>query len=386
MSKDPRVQFDVVVAGGGVVGLAVARELALRGLATLVVERHDRLGTETSTRNSGVIHSGLYYPTASLKAQLCVRGREILYAYAAARGIAHRRCGKLIVAQAGQLAALESLHRRGEANGVTGLHRLDAAAVARLEPAVRCAAALLVPETGILDVHDLLLALQADLEAHDGIVALQATVEAVEPCDAGFNIRIGGHGSASTLTATRFVNSAGLGALDLARSIRGYACTRPSPRAYAKGNYFTCPGRPFSRLVYPMPNQAGLGIHATLDMAGHVRFGPDVEWVERPDYVVDAGRRTAFETAIREYWPELPADALRPDYSGIRPKLVGPGVDAADFVVEGRAQHGIAGLVNLLGIESPGLTACLALGEHVAGMLEAEAQATRRCTAPPLAP
>jgi L-2-hydroxyglutarate oxidase LhgO len=376
MNRDARVQFEAIVVGAGVVGLAVARALAARGLETLVVERHDRIGAEISSRNSGVVHSGIYYPTGSLKARLCVQGRERLYEYARLRGIAHRRCGKLVVAQAEQREALDTLYRRGLANGVGGLRWLEAADVHALEPEVKCNAALLSTDTGIIDVHELLIALQSDLEAQGGHIGLATDVLQVEPSAAGFDVHLSDHGVASSVTCAHFVNCAGLGAVALAHRIAGLPREQlPTPR-YAKGNYFGCSGRPFARLVYPMPNEAGLGVHATLDLAGHVRFGPDVEWVERPDdLAVDASRAAAFEAAIHEYWPGLPAGTLRPDYAGVRPKLVGPGEAAADFRVEGPERHGIEGLFNLFGIESPGLTACLALGDFVANALESETRA-----------
>jgi L-2-hydroxyglutarate oxidase LhgO len=365
MSNDPRAQFDALIVGAGVVGLAVARAFAMRGFETLVVERHEHIGAETSSRNSGVIHSGIYYPTGSLKARLCVEGRKLLYEYAESRGIAHRRCGKLIVAQDGQTAALDALYRRGVANGVATLQWLSSAEARALEPEVRCAAALVSPDTGIVDGHELMVALQGDLETHGGHVALHSEVQCIEPDDTGSDVRLLQHDSDTAVRCRYVVNCAGLDAVAFARRIRGYPFGKlPIPR-YAKGSYFSCPSRPFSRLVYPMPNEAGLGIHATLDLAGNVRFGPDVEWIEQPDYEVHPRLAAAFEQAIREYWPGLPHGVLRPDYAGIRPKVCGPGDPAADFLVDGPERHGIDGVVNLLGIESPGLTASLALADHV---------------------
>lgn len=366
---------DVVVVGAGVVGLAVARALALHGLQTLVCERGARPGEETSSRNSGVIHSGIYYPYGSLKARLCVRGRELLYDYCRERDIAHRRCGKLIVASAAQTAALHGLHARALQNGVTDVSLLTAAEATALEPEVRCAAAMWCPSTGIIDVHEYLLALIADIERADGSLVLRATVLEAEAVEQGFLVRIESGEAISELRCTRLVNCAGLAAPDFLRRIRGYPSGLLRRAWYAKGSYFACQGvRPFKHLVYPMPNEAGLGVHATLDLSGAVRFGPDVEWVDEPRYDVDPARAQAFYAAIREYWPSLPDDSLHPAYSGVRPKLRGPDSSASDFVIEGAAEHGVRGLINLLGIESPGLTSSLALGEEVALLLRQEAR------------
>lgn len=358
---------EAVVIGAGVVGLAVARALAVRGIEVLVLERHARIGQETSSRNSGVIHSGIYYPVGSLKARLCVRGRELLYALSAERGIDHRRCGKIVVAHDEQVAGLQALHRRGIENGVADLAWLTASEVGKLEPAVRCAAGLLSPSTGIVDVHQLMLALQGDFEAAGGAVVLNTEVREAHAIDGGLVIVAANADSATELQCRWLVNCAGLSAAALLGRIRGYPRASVRRPYYAKGNYFTCQGsRPFQRLVYPMPNNAGLGIHATLDLDGTVRFGPDVQWVESPDYRVDPERAESFYTAIREYWPDIPPHSLQPAYAGVRPKLVGPDSPAADFEIEGPAQHAVAGLINLLGIESPGVTASLALGESVA--------------------
>lgn len=360
--------IEAAVIGAGVVGLAVARELAAAGLEPLILERHGRIGEETSSRNSGVIHSGLYYASGSLKAGLCTRGREQAYAYCAARGIAHRRCGKLIVAQEAQVDALRRLHAQGIANGVPDLQWLDADAVRRLEPEVRCAAGLHSPHTGIVDVHELMLALQADCEAAGATVVLRSPVERLRAVDSGIEMTVGDNGT-ERVVARRVVNAAGLGAIDLARRTDGYPAQRLPGEHFAKGHYFSVGGRPFQRLVYPMPNDAGLGIHATLDLDGSVRFGPDVQWVDAIDYTVPIERSGAFYASIREYWPGLPDGALAPAYAGIRPKIAGPGERPADFVIEGPDDHGIGGLVNLFGIESPGLTAALALGAQVAARL-----------------
>lgn len=357
---------DVVVVGAGVVGLAIARALSQLGLETLVLERNARPGQETTSRNSGVIHSGIYYPTGSLKARLCVRGRDMLYRYCSERGIGHRRCGKIVVAFKDQLPTLHRLHERGRANGVTDLQLLSADEVTQLEPGVRCAAALLSPSTGIIDVHELLLALIADMEGCGGTLVLQSPVRQLEIVPDGIVVSVGADDSISRLRCRWLINSAGLSAVELLGRIRGYPRGLSRKTYYAKGNYFACQGvRPFRRLVYPMPNEAGLGIHATLDMDGSTRFGPDVEWVDTPDLRVNVSRAQAFYAAVREYWPTMPDNCLQPAYAGVRPKLVGPRSAAADFEIEAASTHGIPGLVNLLGIESPGLTCSLAIAEYV---------------------
>ena len=366
--------IEAAVVGGGVVGLAVGRALAMQGVETLVIERHARPGEETTSRNSGVIHSGIYYPAGSLKAAACVRGRELLYRYCEERGIRHQRCGKIVVAGESQVAALQALYKRGIVNGVLDIEMLDRAQVASLEPAVVCAAGLLSPSTGIIDVHELLLALLADLEAHGGALLLQANVGAMQAADDGIVMQVDSGGTTSELQCRWLVNCAGLSAPQVLRSLAGYPQQRLRAAFYAKGNYFSCQGvRPFKRLVYPMPNEAGLGVHATLDLDGTTRFGPDVEWVAEPDYRVDPTRAESFYAAIREYWPDIPHGSLQPAYAGVRPKLVGPGAAAGDFEIEGPAAHGVAGLVNLLGIESPGLTSSLALAERVAQLARAAA-------------
>ena len=362
---------DAVVIGAGVVGLAIGRALAQRGLETVVLERANAIGTATSSRNSEVVHAGIYYPTDSLKARLCVRGRAELYAFLESHGVAHRRCGKLLVAtSAAQQASLAAIGAQAARNGVDDLRLLDAQALRALEPALDAVAALHSPSTGIVDSHGLMLALQGDLEAHGGALALLSPVESAVCGASAHVLRIGG--AAPTELAARWVvNAAGLWAPDLAARVAGLAARHvPRPR-YAKGNYFSLAGRaPFSRLIYPVPETAGLGVHLTLDLAGQARFGPDVEWIDPVsadaiDYRVDARRAAAFEIAIRRYWPGLPAGALQPAYSGVRPKLQGPGAAALDFMLQGPAEHGVAGLVNLYAIESPGLTACLALADEV---------------------
>lgn len=364
---------DAIVIGAGVVGLAIGGALARRGLETVVLERAGAIGTGTSARNSEVVHAGIYYPTGSLKARLCVAGRPRLYDYCLTHGVAHRRCGKLIVAtteaQRGQLA---QLRRQAERNGVHDLEALDAAQVAALEPALRAVAALHSPSTGIVDSHALMLALQGDLEAAGGVLALRAPVLRSQRDGGRHRVQVGGDGG-MTLSTGLLVNAAGLWAPELARTIEGPAPDALPVARYAKGNYFALAGRaPFSRLVYPVPEAAGLGVHLTLDLAGRARFGPDVEWIEPTgpdaiDYQVDPARAARFEAAIRTYWPALPAGSLQPDYAGVRPKLAGH--DAADFVLQGPADHGVAGLLHLYGIESPGLTASLALADEVVSRL-----------------
>ena len=368
---------DAVVVGAGVVGLAIGRSLAAAGLETLVIERHCRIGEETSSRNSGVIHSGIYYPADSLKARLCVRGREQLYRYCQERGIEHRRFGKLIVAQHDQLYALRALQTNGLVNGVTDLEWIEAGRVRELEPAVICAAALHSPSTGIIDVHEFMTTLLGDLEAHGGTLVLDTEARRVRAVRDGLELSVRTGNDEYVIVARNLVNSAGLGAVALARRIENSPMADVPAAHLAKGNYFSCSARPFHHLVYPMPNDAGLGIHATLDLDGSVRFGPDVEWVQTIDYSVDPSRVRHFHESIREYWPDVANVDLQPAYAGIRPKIVGPGQKAVDFVVAGPAQHGVPGLVNLLGIESPGLTAALALGEHVLSLLQDSRTSTR---------
>lgn len=360
-------RIECVVIGAGVVGLAVARALAQAGREVLVLEAEAAIGTGISSRNSEVIHAGIYYRPGSAKARLCVEGQRLLYEYCAAHGVEHRRCGKLIVAtdeaQRSELRAIESVAR---ANGVEELRWLEAGAVAQLEPALRCAAALHSPSTGIVDSHGLMRSLQGEIERLGGTVVCRTPLLR-GVCD-GRRIRLdtGTVDAPLSLDAAVVVNSAGLSAQDVARRLGVRESVIP-PLYYAKGSYCALQGRsPFQRLIYPVPEAGGLGIHLTLDLAGRARFGPDVEWVERVDYRVDAGRTGRFYDAIRRYWPELPDGALEPAYSGIRPKLAGPADPAADFLIQGPSAHGVPGLINLYGIESPGLTAALAIAEAVA--------------------
>ncbi len=360
-----------IVIGAGVVGLAIARSLALRGVEVVVVEREGAIGTHTSSRNSQVIHAGIYYPQGSLKARLCTRGRALLYDYAAARGLPHRRCGKLIVAtSAAQLADLERISAQAAASGVA-LEPLSAAQARALEPALTCHGALLSPDTGIVDSHALMAALLADAEAAGALLALGTAVTAVEPVVSGFVVHTESAGEPFVLAADHVVNAAGLWASDIARATPGLDPAHIPATRYARGSYFAAPGRTaFSRLVYPVPEPGGLGVHLTLDLGGAMRFGPDVEWVDAVDYRVNPARLAHFETEIRRYWPGLPTGALAPIYCGIRPKLSGPDQPAADFRIDGPGVHGLPGLVNLFGIESPGLTASLAIAETVAALLD----------------
>ena len=366
-------QADAVVIGAGVVGLAVARALAMAGREVIVLEAENAFGTGTSARNSEVIHAGIYYPTGSLRALLCVRGKQLLYDYCASHGVAHQRCGKLIVAtQADELPALDRLQATAIANGVHDLQRLSAAQALALEPALRCVGALLSPSTGIIDSHGLMLALLGDAERHGAMLALCSPVLGGRITAAGIQLDVGGE-APMTLNARSVVNSAGLHAPALARTLAGLD-SRHVPRDHlAKGCYFTLPGRaPFSRLVYPAPGQSShLGVHLTLDLGGQARFGPSFEWVDRIDYTVDAAGADAFYDQVRRYWPALPDAVLQPGYAGLRPKISGPGEPAADFRIDGPARHGVPGLVNLFGIESPGLTSSLAIAERVVDLLGA---------------
>jgi L-2-hydroxyglutarate oxidase LhgO len=365
-------RVDAVVIGAGVVGLAVARALALTGREVIILEAAEGIGTETSSRNSEVIHAGIYYPPGSLKARFCVAGKLALYAYCVEHGVPHARCGKLLVAtEENQLPKLAAIKAQAEANGVTDLQRLSAGEARALEPALRCVAAYLSPSTGIVDSHAFMLALQGDAEAQGAAIAYQSPLERGRVRDNGIMLEVGGVEPMQVLART-VVNSAGLHAPRVAASIQGLPPAQVPPTYYAKGNYYSLIGRaPFSRLVYPMPNEAGLGVHITIDLGGQARFGPDVEWIDRIDYDVDPRRADSFYAAIRDYWPGLADGQLAPGYAGIRPKIVGPTEKAADFVVQGPRVHGVPGLVNLFGIESPGLTAALAIADYVTDLLSA---------------
>jgi L-2-hydroxyglutarate oxidase LhgO len=369
---EPRMNsVECVVIGAGVVGLAIARELAASGRETLVLERHAGIGMETSSRNSEVIHAGLHYPAGSLKAGTCVEGREQLYAYCKSRGVEHKRCGKLIVATTEkQLAGLVQIDEAGRRNGVHDLVRLTRTEAVSLEPSLHCVGALLSPSTGILDSHGFMLALLADAEGNGALFAFRSPVLEISVTSGGVRVDCG-EDAVEQITARWVINSTGLDAVDLASRMRGFPAHCLPRKHLAKGTYFALAGpAPFSRLVYPLPEPGGLGVHLTLDLAGQARFGPDVEWVSAVDYKVDIRRSESFYAAIRTYWPDLRDGALLPGYSGMRPKISGPGEIAADFRIDGPGEHGVEGFVNLLGIESPGLTASLAIARRVRAIVE----------------
>ncbi len=359
-------RVDSVVVGAGVIGLAVARRLAQAGREVIVLEEAEGIGTVTSSRNSEVIHAGIYYPAGSLMARMCVSGKQALYRYCAEHGVPHRNCGKLIVATTREeTEKLQSIRAHAEANGVLDMETLSGAAARALEPALNCEAALLSPSTGIIDSHAYMLALRGDAEEAGAAFAFHTPFLRAKAVPAGFELDAGGN-APMTLECKLLVNAAGLGAPAAARKIEGMPLDK-IPSAYlAKGNYFSCSARaPFSRLIYPVPEPGGLGVHLTLDIAGQARFGPDVEWVDSIDYAVDPARAERFYPAIRKYWPSLPDGALMPSYSGIRPKIVPPAVARQDFLIQGPTEHGVDGLINLFGIESPGLTSSLAIADHV---------------------
>lgn len=360
-------RIDCVVVGAGVVGLAVARAIAQSGREVLVIEAQATIGTGTSSRNSEVIHAGIYYPRGSAKARLCVEGRRLLYDYCATHGIEHRRCGKLIVAtDRTQLDRLKGIEVAASANGVSDLHWIDADEATAMEPALNCVAALHSPSTGIVDSHGLMVSLQADIERKGGAVVFRTPLVSGRGVRGGMVIEAGSEADSITLLASVVINCAGLGAQEVARRLTVPPGQIP-PLYYAKGNYFCLRGgTPFKRLIYPVPEPGGLGVHLTLDLAGQARFGPDVEWVKEICYTVNSDRAAGFYAAIRQYWPGLPDAALQPAYAGIRPKLSGPGEPAADFTIQGPDQHGLPHLINLYGIESPGLTAALAIGQTIA--------------------
>lgn len=362
-------RVDCVVIGAGVIGLAIARKLALAGREVIVLEAAEDIGTVTSSRNSEVIHAGIYYRAGSLMAQFCVNGRRALYRYCADHGIPHRNCGKLIVATTPkETEKLQSIRAHAEANGVEGMQPLSGEAARELEPALNCDAALLSPTTGIIDSHAYMLSLKGDAEEHGAAYAFHTPLLRARMNGGRIEIEAGGD-APMTLSCDLLVNAAGLNAPAVARSIEGMPIEM-IPTAYlAKGNYFACSVRaPFSRLIYPVPEPGGLGVHLTLDLAGQARFGPDVEWVDHIDYEVDPARAEKFYPAIRRYWPTLPDGALMPSYSGMRPKIVPPAVATQDFLIQGPRDHGVAGLINLFGIESPGLTSSLAIADHVGGL------------------
>jgi L-2-hydroxyglutarate oxidase LhgO len=359
-------KVDCVVIGAGVIGLAAARRLAQAGREVVVLEAAEGIGTITSSRNSEVIHAGIYYPAGSLMARMCVSGKQMLYEYCREHGVPHRNCGKLIVATtAKETEKLQSIRAHAEANGVLDMQTLSGEAAHALEPALNCDAALLSPSTGIIDSHAYMLALRGDAEDAGAAFAFHTPVLAAKAVHGGIELDAGGE-TPMNLACDLLINAAGLSAPAVARGIDGMPIDL-IPHAYlAKGNYFSCSARaPFSHLIYPVPEPGGLGVHLTLDMAGQARFGPDVEWVDHIDYAVDPARSERFYPAIRRYWPTLPDGALMPSYSGIRPKIVPPAVASQDFLIQGPKDHGVAGLINLFGIESPGLTSSLAIADYV---------------------
>lgn len=362
-------EADCIVVGAGVVGLTIARQLARAGREVLIVEAESTIGTGVSSRNSEVIHAGIYYPTGLVKTRLCTEGREQLYAFCAEYRIPHRRCGKILVATTDhEIAKLEAIKAQGNANGVDDLRWLSAADARALEPELTCVRALLSPSTGIIDSHAFMLALQGDAERHGAVVAFETPVVGGNVENGRLVIETGG-AEPVRLAARTVVNAAGLGAQRLALAIAGLPDETVPPLHLAKGNYFALAIRaPFSHLIYPMPVAGGLGVHLTLDLAGRARFGPDVEWIDAIDYSVDPTRCESFYPAIRAYWPNLPDGALVPDYCGIRPKIERPGGSTTDFMIAGPQTHGIPGLFNLFGIESPGLTASLAIGRLLASL------------------
>lgn len=358
--------FDTAVIGAGVVGLALAREAALAGQSVVVLERNWGIGQETSARNSEVIHAGIYYPHGSLKARFCVRGRTLLYDFLRSRNLPHRQCGKVIIAvETDELAKLDVLKAKAEANGVEDLALVSAETVRELEPAVGAVGGLVSPSTGIVDSHAFMLSLQGDIEAAGGNMVFGAPVERGEVLGGGYRLWVGGeHGV--HITVKRLIVAAGLAGEEVARRIDGIPAAMIRPLQYAKGHYFKLQRKsPFSHLVYPVPVAGGLGTHATIDLGGQARFGPDVQWIDAVDYAFDESRRKLFLASIARWLPSIRADDLVPDYTGIRPKLVGPGQTDADFMVDNGATHGLPDLTLVQGIESPGLTSSLAIAEYV---------------------
>jgi L-2-hydroxyglutarate oxidase LhgO len=353
----------VLVVGAGVVGLAIARQAALAGHEVIVAEATGGIGNGVSSRNSEVIHAGLYYPTGSKRAYHCPRGRRMLYEFCASHGVPHKKCGKLVVATSeGEIDKLSAILKQSQINGVEGCEMIEAAAAKQMEPELSCVAAMHSPETGVVDSHRYMLALQGDLEDRGGMIAFNTRIDRVMRVQGGWLLQTGN----DTITVDAVINAAGLGAQKLGGATEGYPPDRLPQLFLGKGSYFGFAGKPvFSRLIYPAPIHGGLGVHVTLDLAGRMRFGPDVEWTEHENYDVDPKRADVFYAAIRKYFPRLKDGALVPDYAGIRPKLTGPTEAAADFMIDGPKQHGVPRLVNLFGIESPGLTSALSIAEEV---------------------
>ena len=370
MSND----IECLVIGAGVVGLAIARRMALAGKSTLVLEANEGIGMEVSARNSEVIHAGLYYPKDSLKAKFCVDGKHQLYAYCQEKGIQHQRLGKLLVAtDAAQIQQFEQIKKAALANGVNDLEDLDQQQAQALEPNLHCVAALHSPSTGIVDTHGLMLALQGDAEHHDAQFVFRSPLLGLRVTPSGFVCQVGGD-EATEISSDIVINAAGLHAPSLAHQFIGLDAQFIPQDYYCRGTYFSLSGKtPFQRLIYPMPSASGLGVHLTLDLGGQAKFGPDTEWIDGIDYALDESRITSFYRAVREYWPDLKDGSLQPAYTGIRPKIVGPHEPAADFMISGPQTHGIKNLVNLFGIESPGLTSCLAIADYVEQLLNPSA-------------
>lgn len=362
---------DCVVIGAGVVGLAIARKLAMEGRDVIVLEEADAIGTITSARNSEVIHAGLYYPEGSIKARLCVAGRNMLYDYLQERAINYRRCGKLLVATSEDEAhALDDILAKAITNGVVDMKKISAADAHALEPELSCHGALLSPSTGIFDSHSYMLNLQGDAENHGAVFAFLSTVTGGRINEGMVSLDVSGEDGTMTLDCRTVINAAGLGAQKIASALEGFSAALVPVLHYAKGSYFTLSGTaPFEHLIYPLPGKSSLGTHYTRDLGGQGRFGPDVQWVDEIDYEVDPNRAESFYSAIRRYWPQLADGALNPAYSGIRPKVQAPGEPTADFIIQDASVHGVAGLVNLFGIESPGLTSSMAIAQEVSGRL-----------------
>lgn len=355
-----------IIIGAGVVGLAIARKMAMQGYSTLIVEENEAIGMGISSRNSEVIHAGLYYAPGSLKAKLCVQGKELLYQYCQEKGIEYKRLGKLLVAtEEAQLVKLQKIKETAEANGVHDLEFINREQALAMEPNLHCVAALLSPSTGIVDSHGLMLALQGDAENHGAQCVFHSPLLSVDIRDGLFYCQFGGD-EAIELSCDILINAAGLNAPLLASKFNGLDSQYVPKAYYCKGSYFTLSGKsPFTRLIYPMPNESGLGVHLTLDLGGQAKFGPDTEWIDEINYDMDASRGDSFYEAVRQYWPALPDNALNPGYTGIRPKIVSASEPAADFHISTPTEHHIPNLINLFGIESPGLTSCLAIAEHV---------------------
>jgi len=364
--------MQVLVVGAGVVGLAAAREAALKGHEVIVAEAANAIGTGTSSRNSEVIHAGLYYPTGSHRATHCVPGRRMLYAFCESHGVPHKKVGKLqVVTRDQDIPILEKIFKQSQVNGVEGVEMLTREQALRMEPALHCVAAFHSPETGIIDSHRYMLALRGGIEDNGGAIALNTPIEKITRKGNSFEAHFGG-AQPGTIVVDAVVNAAGHGAQKLGKQIEGYPQERVPRHVLAKGNYFKYSGKPvFSRLIYPAPVPGGLGHHVTLDLAGRMRFGPDVEWIDEPNYVVDPKRAVEFYKSVREFWPALPDGTLEPDYAGIRPKITAKGEPAADFVIDTPKDHGVPRLVQMFGIESPGLTSSLSLGKHIVEALGA---------------